>query len=95
MRHINVTIFAILLPALAFAHAGGHDIKGTIVKIEKDLLVIKKVDGASQTIPLSQSTTYRVGDAAGKWQDMRAGSRVVVHIGHDGRAIEVHLPARK
>jgi hypothetical protein len=26
---------------------------------------------------------------------MRNGSRVVVHIGHDGKAIEVHLPALK
>ena len=33
-----------LLPGLLFAHAGGRDIRGTIVKIEKDSVVVKRVD---------------------------------------------------
>ena len=84
-----------LLPGLLFAHAGGRDIRGTIVKIEKDSVVVKRVDGVRETVRLASTTPYRVGDAEGTWADMRAGSRVVVHIAHDGKAIAVHLPARK
>jgi len=85
----------LLLPAFVFAHAGGRDIRGTIVKIEKDSVVVKRVDGVRETVRLTGATTYRVGDADGKWDDMQVGSRVVAHIGHDGTAIEIHLPARK
>jgi hypothetical protein len=86
-------IFA--LPAIALAHAGGRDIRGTIVRFDARVLVVKRVNGRSESVPLASSTQYRVGARAGEWKSMRAGSRVVVHIGHDGKAIEVHLPAIK
>jgi hypothetical protein len=65
------------------------------VKVEKDTVLVKRTDGVSQSVPLTASTTYRVGKAAGRWEDMQEGSRVVVHMGHDGKAIEVHLPEKK
>ncbi len=86
-------IFA--LPAIALAHAGGRDIRGTILRFDQRVLVVKHVNGRSESVPLASSTQYRVGARAGEWKSMRAGSRVVVHIGHDGKAIEVHLPALK
>ena len=86
-------IFA--LPAIALAHAGGRYIRGTIVRFDERVLVVKRVNGRSESVPLASSTQYRVGARAGEWKSMRAGSRVVVHIGHDGKAIEVHLPALK
>jgi len=92
---LKVISALLLLPGLLLAHAGGRDIRGTIVKIEKDSVVVKRVDGVRETVRLARTTTYRVGEAEGAWSDMRAGSRVVVHIAHDGKAIAVHLPARK
>jgi hypothetical protein len=85
----------LLFPAVLLAHAGGHDIRGTILKIEKKSVVVQRTDGVRETIPLVTATTYRVGDATGTWSDMHDGSRVVVHIGRDGNAIAVHLPPRK
>ena len=58
-----------LLPGLLFAHAGGRDIRGTIVRIEKDSVVVKRVDGVRETVRLASTTTYRVGDAEGTWAD--------------------------
>ena|SRR5437868_11223351 len=84
-----------VLPAIALAHAGGRDIRGTIVRFDERVLIVKSVNGRSESVPLASSTQYRVGARAGEWKSMRAGSRVVVHIGHDGKAIEVHLPALK
>jgi hypothetical protein len=90
-----ISAILLLLPGLLFAHAGGRDIRGTLVKIEKDSIVVKRVDGVRETVRLASTTTYRVGEEEGKWEDMRVGSRAVVHIAHDGKAIAVHLPARK
>jgi hypothetical protein len=92
---IRTASFVVALPVIALAHAGGRDIRGTIVRFDRRVVVVKRVDGASETVPLASSTTYLVGAAAGEWKSMHAGSRVVVHIGHDGKAIEIHLPAPK
>ena len=94
MKRINAVLFALLLPALAAAHGGMREIKGTIVTIGRDSVVVKRVDGKNESVPLSASTTYRVGDAKGNRRDMRAGSRVVVHFGRDGKAVEIHLPSK-
>jgi hypothetical protein len=94
MKRINAVLFALLLPALAAAHGGMREIKGTIVTIGRDSVVVKRVDGKNESVPLSASTTYRVGDAKGNRRDMRAGSRVVVHFGRDGKALEIHLPSK-
>ena len=85
----------LLLPQFLFAHGGMRELKGTIAKISADSIVVTHTDGkTNETIALTNATTYKVGNAAGTWNDMRVGSRVVVHFGHDGKALEVHLPQR-
>jgi hypothetical protein len=93
-KGISAVALMLLLPAAALAHSGGRDIRGTIASFTHDSIVVKRVDGKSETVPLASTTEYRVGSSAGSWDDLHDGSRVVVHIGHDGRAIEVHLPSR-
>ena len=95
MRVIRTALLAALLPIAALAHGGGRDIKGTIVRFDAERVVVNRVDRQVEAVPLTRSTTYRVGQKAGSWRDLRAGSRVVVHIGHDGTALEIHLPARQ
>jgi hypothetical protein len=95
MKNISGALIALLFPIAMYAHAGGRDIRGKIVSFDHRVVVVKRVDGKTERVPLADSTTYRVGSAAGTWTSLREGSRVVVHIGHDGKAIEVHLPARK
>ena len=92
---IRTAFFVVAVPAIALAHAGGRDIRGTIVRFDRRVVVVKRVDGTSETVPLESSSTYRVGASPGEWKSMHAGSRIVVHIGHDGKAIEIHLPAPK
>jgi hypothetical protein len=95
MRVIRTALFAVIFPAIAFAHSGGQDIKGTIAQFDQRTLLVKRADGKRQSVPLTASTAFLLGKKPGVWRDMHAGSRVVVHIGHDGKAIEVHLPARR
>jgi hypothetical protein len=85
----------IVLPQILFAHGGLRELKGTIAKISTTSIVVTHTDGkTNETVALSDATTYKVGNAAGSWNDMHVGSRVVVHFGHDGKALEVHLPQR-
>ena len=94
--NINIIKAAVIAAMIvAFAHSGGRDIRGTIAKFDQHIVVVKRVDGKTESVPLTDSTAFRVGSAPADWQAMRAGSRVVVHIGHNGKAIEVQLPARK
>ena len=93
----NVLLFCalLLLPQYLFAHGGLRELKGTIAKISTTSIVVTHTDGeTNETIALTNATTYKVGNAAGTWNDLRVGSRVVVHFGHDGKALEVHLPQR-
>ena len=95
LKVISSALFAIVVASAAFAHAGGRDIRGTILRFDRQVVVVKRTDGKSETVPLASPTLYRVGAVAGTWDDLRNGSRVVVHIGRDGTAIEINLPARK
>lgn len=91
---LKAVLLALLIPAIAVAHGGMPDIKGTIVQFDKNEIVVKRTSGQTQTIALTSETTYRVGQSTGRWDDLRNGSRVVVHLGHDGKAMEVHLPGK-
>ena len=84
-----------LVAGFLFAHGGMRELKGTIAKISADSIVVTHTDGkTNETVALTNATTYKVGSAAGTWNDMHVGSRVVVHFGHDGKALEIHLPQK-
>jgi hypothetical protein len=85
----------LLVPHFLFAHGGLRDLKGTIATISPASIVVTHTDGkTSETVALTNATIYKVGSASGTFADMRVGSRVVVHLGHDGKAMEVHLPQK-
>ena len=91
----STLVVALLLPAVVFAHGGMREVKGTITAIESESIVIERLDGKSETVPLASTTTYKVGSENGTRDDMHVGSRAVVHFGADGKALEIHLPKRK
>ena len=94
-RKASLFCALLALPQFLFAHGGMRELKGTIAKISADSIVVTHTDDkTNETITLTNATTYKVGSAAGTWNDMHVGSRVVVHFGHDGKALEVHLPQR-
>lgn len=85
----------LIFPIVLFAHGGLRELKGTIAKISATSIVVTHTDGkTNEDVALTSATTYKVGNAAGSFNDMRVGSRVVVHFGHDGKALEVHLPQK-
>jgi hypothetical protein len=95
MKRVFLFCALLLVPTFIFAHGGLRDLKGTIAKISPAEIVVMHTDGkTSESVALTNATIYKVGSAAGTWSDLRVGSRVVVHFGHDGKAMEVHLPQK-
>jgi hypothetical protein len=95
MRRALLFCALFLASSILYAHGGLRDLKGTIAKISPQSIVVTHTDGkTNETVSLASTTTYKVGSASGTFEDMRVGSRVVVHFGHDGKAMEVHLPQK-
>ena len=83
---------AVLLvtPLALFAHGHGH-VQGTVHAIGAAQIDVKTSDGKSRKVALTGRTKYVRGDAAAAISDVKPGERVVVHLGEDGSALEVHL----
>ena len=60
MRRISALLFALLLPAVAAAHGGMREIRGTIQKVDTDSVIVKRVDGNIEAVQLTPSTTYHM-----------------------------------
>lgn len=89
-----VVIGALVGPALAAAHEGGLDARGTIKEIGADEVVLATAQGKDQTYALGPDTKYRRGTAPARREDVRAGERAVVHARREGdklHATEIRL----
>jgi len=63
----------------AFAHGGGLHIKGTVADLDAQHVVVKTQDGKTQSVQVTDQTTYRKGKATATSADLKVGDRVVVH----------------
>ena len=84
-----------LAPLVAFAHGGHKHVMGTIVSVTSSAIDVKGSDGHETTVALTSATKFFHGsDTAHRAElaDLKAGERVVVHLGADGKAVEVHVP---
>lgn len=90
-----VAAFAISAPMLA--HEGHHhNAMGTVRAVDSAQLQLEDKDGKLETFVLTDTTTYKRGDAAAKREDVQVGARaVVMYEAKDGKnvAIEVKLAA--
>jgi hypothetical protein len=88
---LALAVLLSLTTALAFAHGKGH-VMGTITAVGPDHLMVKGEDGKEIHIEITGKTKFSKGKAAATAADAKVGSRVVVHVGDDGKAAEVRLP---
>jgi hypothetical protein len=89
MKQTIAVVFALLLAASAFAHAGHHHVFGTVKQLAGDALLVHTKEGTDATIPLTKATIYRRGDAAATRADLVAGVRVVIDMTTDGKSAEI------
>ena len=95
MNRIIAAVFALLLAASAFAHAGHHHLFGTVKQLNGDALVVQTKDGADATVMLTRETVYKRGDAAANRSDVVPGLRVVIDLTTDGKSAEIVKLAAK
>jgi len=63
----------------AFTHGGGLHIMGTVADMDAQHVVVKTKDGKTQSVQVTDQTTYRKGKATATSADLKVGDRVVVH----------------
>jgi hypothetical protein len=96
MRHGLAVILLVLTTASAvFAHGGGEHLKGTVASVAADAIVVDDEHGQAHRVQLDANTRFRdVAGATAKASDLRAGDRVVVHLGVEAKrttAVEVRF----
>lgn len=82
-------VFALLLAASAFAHAGHHHVLGTVKQLNGDALIVHTTAGADTTVMLTKTTVYKRGEAAATRADVVPGVRVVIDLTTDGKSAEI------
>lgn len=94
MRKLIAVVSVLTLfagPSLSLAHGGHGHVKGTIAEASADRLEVRTTDGKTVSIPIKKETKLLKGSKRAQASDLKAGARVVVHLGADGSATEVHL----
>ena len=98
MRKISIvlTVLLILLAStLALAHGGHGHVMGTVAATAAGHFEVKTKDGKVVNVPLAKATRFYLGKKKAGAGDVQVGQKVVVHLGADGAAEQVKLPARK
>ena len=95
MKRIWIAAAIALAPLVAFAHGGHKHVQGTIASVNASAIDVKDSDGHDTTVALTSSTKFFHGASTSHpaaLADLKAGERVVVHLGADGKALEIHVP---
>jgi hypothetical protein len=90
----ELAVLILIVPALAFAHGGHKHVVGTVASVNETTIQVKTSTG-STSVPLSAATRYYRGSGSkhpATAHEVQTGMRVVVHLGADGKAAEVHIP---
>ena len=95
IKRILIAAAIAMVPLLAFAHGGHKHVMGTIVSVDANAIDVKGSDGHDKSVALTPSTKFFHGTDTSRpavLADLKAGERVVVHLGADGKALEIHVP---
>jgi hypothetical protein len=78
-RFLIAVLMALTFAAATYAHEGhDHKIMGTVAMIHEMRLEVKKTDGKTATIVLSEATKILKGKESLSPSDIKTGDRVVV-----------------
>ena len=75
----KLVALALLVPALAFAHAKGEHVKGTVPSVDANSLSIETPEKKVLTFKLDEKTKYEHSGQPAAWDHLEKGERVVVH----------------
>lgn len=94
IRSDLIALALLIVPTLALAHGGHKHVSGTVVSADNTAIVVKTSTG-NVSVPVSSTTRYYHGNDTkhpATASEVEIGMRVVVHLGADENAVEVHIP---
>lgn len=92
---VSVALMTTLCTGIVLAHGDAHRVMGTVAKVDAQTLEVRTADGHVVPVLLDKATKYTRGKETATLQDVKVGSKVVVHLmAHGGppMAAEVLLP---
>src|SRR2546428_1425812 len=78
-RSLRTIIISVFASAALFAHGGFDHIKGTVSKLEANVLTVN-TGKAKVNVKLNEKTEIMMGDHKAAAADLKVGARVVVDI---------------
>ena len=96
-RQVLLNLVLAAVATAAFAHGGHKHVVGTVVSKSATIIVVETSTG-STSVPLSTDTKYFRGSGTkhpAAESGIEKGVRVVIHLGADGKAAEVHSAVRR
>ena len=76
---VGIGLSVILLVISAFAHGGFDHVRGTVVKVENNLLTVKTAKG-DVDVKLNNQTELTWNDQKAQLADLKPGVRVIVDV---------------
>jgi viroplasmin and RNaseH domain-containing protein len=99
MRRVLVLMVTLgIFVGAAYAHNGMQHIMGTVTSITDSNIMVKAIDGSTQTVLLTGDTKYFAGTETITVKEIKVGDHVVIHANKTGdhlTAAEVKIGATR
>lgn len=73
-----------LLTGVAYAHGGSEHVMGTVTSVVDQQFTVRDLSGVIRSFSVDPGTKFFRGDDAAGLQDIKTGTRVVVHFSRRG-----------
>jgi hypothetical protein len=91
MRRVLVLMVTLgIFVGAAYAHDGMQHIMGTVTSITDSNIMVKAIDGTTQTVLLTGDTKYFAGTETITVMAIKVGDHVVIHANKTGESLHGH-----
>ncbi len=88
-----LTLAALLLSLVAFAHDGMEHVKGTVSKVSDQSVTVTTTAGKTVEVLLDAQTTYTRAEKPIQKTDLNVGDHVLIHAAEKGSTLTAHTVA--
>jgi PDZ domain-containing secreted protein len=90
-RMICAVVIIGLFTGLALAHDGSKHVKGTVVEVGENSIIVETLEKQKHTIAVDEKTKFEKSGSAATMQELKVGDRVVVDVHESGETMHGSL----